>query len=265
MTARSLAAFLVGVLFASPCTATDPKPVPQQPISFYKQVRPVLQSKCQGCHQPAKSLGGYVMTDFTRLLAAGESGSKPIVAKKPAESELLRQIKPDAKTGKALMPKNADPLHESEIELISRWIAEGATDDTPANAVVHFDAEHPPTYTRPPVITALDFSPDGTVLAVAGFHEVLLTDPNEGKLVGRLVGLSERVQSIRFSPDGKTLAVAGGNPAAWVSCNCGTWRRVSSDSPLRWVTTPCTGRVGHPTGNSSRLAARITTCGCSTR
>ena len=212
MTARSLAALVVGVLFASPCAAADPKPVPQQPISFYKQVRPILQSKCQGCHQPAKSLGGYVMTDFTRLLAAGESGSKPIVAKKPAESELLRQIKPDAKTGKALMPKNADPLHESEVELISRWIAEGATDDTPANAVVHFDAEHPPTYTRPPVITALDFSPDGTVLAVAGFHEVLLTDSNEGKLVGRLVGLSERVQSIRFSPDGKTLAVAGGNP-----------------------------------------------------
>src|SRR5262249_50862697 len=31
-------------------------------------------------------------------------------------------------------------------------------------------------------------------------------------LVGRLVGLSERVQSLAFAPDGKLLAVAGGSP-----------------------------------------------------
>ena len=32
-------------------------------------------------------------------------------------------------------------------------------------------------------------------------------------MVGRLVGLSERIESLRFSPDGKRLAVTGGLPA----------------------------------------------------
>src|SRR5262249_18226682 len=73
--------------------------------------------------------------------------------------------------------------------------------------------DHLPVYTRPPVITAIDFAPDGKLLAVAGFHEVLLVNPDDGKLVARLVGLAERIQSVKFSPDGKQLAVTGGLPS----------------------------------------------------
>ncbi len=73
--------------------------------------------------------------------------------------------------------------------------------------------DHPPEYTRLPVIPALAFSPDGSLLAVAGFHEVLLWKADGTELVGRLVGLSERIESLAFSPDGKKLAVTGGRPA----------------------------------------------------
>ena len=59
------------------------------------------------------------------------------------------------------MPKGKKALHATEIALVRQWIAEGAADDTPANAVARYDADHPPVYTRPPVITALDHSPDG--------------------------------------------------------------------------------------------------------
>jgi WD40 repeat protein len=58
----------------------------------------------------------------------------------------------------------------------------------------------------------VDFSPDGKLLAVSGYHEVLLHKADGSGLVGRLVGLSERIESVRFSPDGKLLAVAGGSP-----------------------------------------------------
>ena len=33
-------------------------------VSFHKEIRPLLQSRCAGCHQPAKAKGDYVMTDF---------------------------------------------------------------------------------------------------------------------------------------------------------------------------------------------------------
>ena len=41
-------------------------------MSYYKQIRPIFQAQCQGCHQPAKAGGGFVMTDFKRLLAGGD-------------------------------------------------------------------------------------------------------------------------------------------------------------------------------------------------
>ncbi len=52
-----------------------------------------------------------------------------------------------------------------------------------------------------------------TLLAVAGFHEILLWKSDGSELVARLIGLSERIQSIRFSPDGTLLAAAAGRPA----------------------------------------------------
>lgn len=199
------------ILFSHSLTAADQPTTPtEKPVSFHNDIRPIFQAKCLGCHQPAKDSGGYVMTEFAQLFVAGDSGHAAIVKGQPQASELIRQITP--KDGKARMPKNAKPLHETEIELITRWIAQGAKNDTPKTVKAPINADHPPIYTRPPVITSIDFSPDGTLLAVAGFHEVLLTNPEQGKLIGRLVGLSERVQSVRFSPDGQLLAVAGGNP-----------------------------------------------------
>jgi WD40 repeat protein len=182
----------------------------ETPVSYYKDLRPIFQTHCQGCHQPAKPSGEYEMTKFDRLLKGGDSGEKAVVPNHPDKSYLLETITPTA--GKAEMPKGKPPLAATEIALIEKWIAQGAKDDTPATAVHRFDAEHPPVYTRPPVITSIDYSNDGKLLAVAGFHEVLLVNPDDGKLVGRLIGVSERIESVRFSPDGKRLAVTGGLP-----------------------------------------------------
>jgi len=182
----------------------------QKQVSYYTDIRPIFEANCVGCHQPSKDKGGYIMTDFARLVEGGEDDIA-IVPGNPKESHLIREITPDAE-GKAEMPKKKDPLHEVEIALITRWISEGARDDTPENARQRYDQDNPPIYTKPPAITSVDFSPDGQLLAVAGFHEVLLHKADGSGSVARLVGLSERIESVRFSPDGTKLAVTGGRP-----------------------------------------------------
>jgi WD40 repeat protein/mono/diheme cytochrome c family protein len=210
---RSFAVVAAGFSVATFYSHAAPKPAEKkEPVSYYKQIRPIFQAQCQGCHQPAKAKGDFVMTDVAKLLGTGESGKKAIVPGKPDASYLLAQIIPAA-DGKAEMPRNAPPMAAMEIDLVRKWIAEGAKDDTPKNAVQHIDAAHPPEYKRPPTITSLDYSPDGKLLAVAGFHEVLLHKADGSGMVGRLVGLAERIETVRFSPDGKSLAVAGGLPA----------------------------------------------------
>ncbi len=179
-------------------------------VSYWRDVRPLFQARCHGCHQPAKQGGKYEMTSFERLLAGGKSESPAIVPGKPDESPFVELITPI--DGEADMPKKANPLSADEIDLVRRWIAAGAVDDTPESAKKTYDMDHPPAYVLPPVITSMDFSPDGTRLAVSGFHEVLLHKADGSGLVARLVGMSERIESVAFSPDGKKLAVTGGLP-----------------------------------------------------
>lgn len=179
-------------------------------VSYFQDIRPIFQANCQGCHQPAKQGGDYVMTSFDRLLKGGESGSEAVLPGAPAKSFLVELISPV--DGEAEMPKGKKPLSAVEIELITKWIAEGANDDTPMSARPQYDMDHPPVYNAPPVITSLDYSPDGKLLAVSGYHEVVLHNADGSGSVARLVGMSERIESAVFSPDGKRLAVTGGSP-----------------------------------------------------
>ncbi|MCA9198200.1 MAG: hypothetical protein KDA87_11705, partial [Planctomycetales bacterium] len=188
---------------------------PKSDVSYWHDVRPIFQAHCQGCHQPAKSRGDYIMTSYSAMLAGGESGDAAIVPHDPDASYLLSLIA--VSDGTAEMPKDADPLSASQIQTIRQWIEQGAVDDTPASSKQQFDQDHPPVYAAKPVITAIAFSGDGKTLAVSGYHEVVLHDVDKllsqgDSLTGRLIGMSERIESAAFSPDSKRLAVAGGSP-----------------------------------------------------
>jgi mono/diheme cytochrome c family protein len=184
-------------------------------VSYSQDVLPILRAHCQGCHQAAKAQGGVDLTSRTGLFGESESGSTVVAPGDVEASELLNQITPDVE-GHALMPAEGPALKAEQIALIRQWIAEGAEVDAVGERP-HYDAEHPPTYAKPATISALDVSPDGTLIAVSGVNETLLIDAaaaaaGERKVVRRLIGLASRIESIRFSPDGARLAVAGGLP-----------------------------------------------------
>src|ERR1044071_5299866 len=104
--------------------AADTKSAPK--VSYYRQVRPILQANCQGCHQPAKSKGGYVMTEFKRLLTGGDSEGTAIVPEHPEKSAILKMITPQ--DGEVKMPKGKAPLMDYDVALIRNWIEQGAED-----------------------------------------------------------------------------------------------------------------------------------------
>ncbi|HXG09492.1 MAG TPA: c-type cytochrome domain-containing protein [Gemmataceae bacterium] len=221
-TAVLLAAGWPSVAGAQPKDAKEPA-APKE-VSYYRDIRPIFQQHCQGCHQPAKPQGGFIMTSHAALLKKGDSDQPGVVPGKPDESMIVFQITSHDGQPPA-MPRGRDPLTAAQVNLIKTWIAQGAKDDTPASARVVVDMNHPPVYELPPVITALAYSPlpspsggeeskgeGGGLLAVGGYHEVLLYRADGSELVARLVGEAERIQSVAFSPDGKLLAVAGGSP-----------------------------------------------------
>src|SRR5436305_11197848 len=100
-----LSTALSATLSAAPAPKME-KEDPNAPVSYFKKIRPILQAQCQGCHQPAKAKGGYVMTDFAKLIAGGDDCAKDkkqaVVAKVPDKSYLVQQITP--KEGEAEMP-----------------------------------------------------------------------------------------------------------------------------------------------------------------
>jgi WD40 repeat protein len=179
----------------------------EKPVSFHRDLVPVLKRSCTGCHYPGKLKGDLDLTTHAALAKGGKNGAgfKP---GDPKKSLLIDEISGDEPS----MPKEGDPLTKAEVALFERWIAEGARDDTPTNAN-SFKLAAPPIYTQPPVVSAFAFSPDGQRLAVSGYHEVLVHTADGSNLIARLVGESPKIESIAYSPNGKWIGVSGGAPA----------------------------------------------------
>lgn len=223
MTLRIRAARLrVFFLFSAPLWLGGSTARAQDSISFHRQIRPILQQRCQGCHQPAKLKGDLLLTSFEGFAKGGKAGPS-WVAGKPEQSRVVKHLK--GIEDHSQMPEGETKLPDVQIALVESWIKQGAKDDTPEEFKRTLVASGRPTYTRPVAVTALAYTPDGTALAVAGYREVLLHKPDGSERLGRLVGLSERIESIVFSPDGETLLVAGGSAGRFGELQFWDWKK----------------------------------------
>jgi WD40 repeat protein len=130
------------------------------------------------------------------------------------------------------MPKGAPPLSDADIQLIRRWIDEGAPTAEWKESSISYSVDQPPPYQSSPAITAVAYSPDGKWLAVSGFHEVVLIDTSSYALARRFIGRSERIEDISFSSDSARLAVAGGIPG--VMGELQLWDTLSGELIRSW-------------------------------
>jgi hypothetical protein len=121
----SLAALWAAVAWAAPAAGAD-GPLPEI-ASFNRDVRPILSDACFQCHGPDKARRKAGLRLDTEAGANALRGdSRAVVPGDPARSELFRRITaadeaermPPARSGRKLSPR--------EIELIRRWIEQGA-------------------------------------------------------------------------------------------------------------------------------------------
>ena len=212
--------FLHALMLALPVSRVAAADAAPPPVSFRKDLAPLLQRRCAGCHGEENAKGGYRLDSFAKLRAPGDSGDAPVIAGKPRESVIFKVLiatDPDER-----MPQKADPLPAAEIAMIERWLGEGAVFDggDAARPIAELAREThlrpaPPHYARPLPVTALAFNHDGQTLASSGYHEVLLWHAADGTLARRIGGLPERIQSLAWNPKADVLAVAGGTPGQW--------------------------------------------------
>lgn len=113
----------LSLVHANPAPATAPAASQPAPVDF-AQVQAVLESKCLECHNPNKVKGKLLMDTAEALLKGGDSGPS-IVAGKPDESELIKRLVLPADHDD-IMPPKGGPLAATEIDLLKRWVAEGA-------------------------------------------------------------------------------------------------------------------------------------------
>lgn len=173
-------------------------------VSFYRDVAPLLRVNCVSCHKPGKAKGGLDLTTPGALLKGGDDGPA-IKVGDAAGSKLIESIRGEEPE----MPKDGVAMSAREIDVISRWITQGAKVDAPV-ASSSRAPEQPPVYASLPAVRALAFTADGTLLAVGGRHEILLHQADGSGIVARLAGDSPRLESLAFSADGALLVASGG-------------------------------------------------------
>jgi WD40 repeat protein len=187
----------------------------KDPVSYEKDVEPILLKKCSFCHSGNIKEGKLDLGSFEGLMKGGKRGN-PLVAGKSAESLLC---KVSGKTQKPFMPpKSEEPLTPEELAVLKLWVDQGAKPPTGARAKAKVVVSAPPAGVHP--VRGIAVSPDKSAVAAArgnridvydagsGTHVRTLTDPEVVAADGKPLGAAHLslVESLSWSPDGRFLA-----------------------------------------------------------
>lgn len=111
------------LVFISISSAADPAAA----VDFSRQIRPILSDTCFKCHGPdSAARQAELRLDQLETVFAKREGAQLIVPGKPDESELYRRISTSDHDERMPPADSGRTLNSSQIELIRRWIEEGA-------------------------------------------------------------------------------------------------------------------------------------------
>ncbi|MCC6950031.1 MAG: DUF1501 domain-containing protein [Phycisphaerales bacterium] len=93
------------------------------PVDFAAEVWPILESTCIDCHGDVRKRGQLRLDSLAAALKGGKTGPG-VVKGDPGASHVIRRVK--GLDGKVIMPEDADPLTPEQIEVLERWVRQGA-------------------------------------------------------------------------------------------------------------------------------------------
>lgn len=93
-------------------------------ISFNRDVRPILNKSCLRCHGGVKANGGFSMLFEEDAFAKTKSGLPAIIPGDHENSELYKRIVHES--SELRMPFESEPLSQEEIDVLAKWIDQGA-------------------------------------------------------------------------------------------------------------------------------------------
>jgi hypothetical protein len=93
------------------------------PVDFARDVWPILESRCVGCHGPQKQRGGLRLDRRDAALDGGDSG-KVLLPGNAAASPLVKRVGSHNKLER--MPPTGEPLTAKQVAVLRAWIDQGA-------------------------------------------------------------------------------------------------------------------------------------------
>jgi hypothetical protein len=96
----------------------------EQKIDFSADVKPILNKHCISCHGGVKRNAGFSLLFREEALDTAESGKRVIIPGDAKHSEMVRRIL--SNDPEERMPYKEEPLSKDQIEILKRWIDQGA-------------------------------------------------------------------------------------------------------------------------------------------
>ncbi|MEO1526422.1 MAG: PSD1 and planctomycete cytochrome C domain-containing protein [Planctomycetota bacterium] len=109
-------------------------------VDFETQIAPIFENRCLHCHGEVEQEAGLRLDRRPSLLVGGDSGAATVVPGEPEKSYLLEVI--NHVDEDMAMPPDDDKMPQAEIDLLTRWVKEGAKWPGQMDAVLETKSDH---------------------------------------------------------------------------------------------------------------------------